>query len=175
MTERAHSPVVFLLCAAAAWFAWEIGAQPAPPPPPVPSDAQLPASVLAPSGSKPAPGTTNCDRCGAVETIRQAANQNPGAPLGSTPSVAYGSTDLNPSSITAFKIGKDLSNQGQVTIGAAGGAVYQQNRPTQRVTRWEIVVRMDDGGARSVIQNYEPLLQVGDRVRVFGTQVELVQ
>ena len=34
---------------------------------------------------------------------------------------------------------------------------------------------MDDGSARQVTQNYEPLLQVGDRVRVFGTQVELVQ
>jgi outer membrane lipoprotein SlyB len=89
------------------------------------------------------------------------------------PSVASGSSGLNPSSITAYQIGRD--NQGQVTIGAAGGAVYQQNKPTQRVTRWEIVVRMDDGSARSVIQNYEPLLQVGDRVRVFGTQVELVQ
>jgi hypothetical protein len=34
---------------------------------------------------------------------------------------------------------------------------------------------MDDGSARSVIQNYEPLLQVGDRVRVFGSQLELIQ
>jgi outer membrane lipoprotein SlyB len=172
MSQRAHGLLFLLLCMAA-WFAWEIGAQPAPPPPPVPSDAQQPASVLAPSGSKPAPGTTNCERCGTVETIRQAANQNQWTPLGTMPSVAYGSSDLNPSSIAAYRIGRD--NQGQVSIGAAGGAVYQQNRPTQRVTRWEIVVRMDDGSARQVSQNYEPLLQVGDRVRVFGTQVELVQ
>jgi len=82
---------------------------------------------------------------------------------------------LNPSAVTQYKIGRDLSNQGQVTIGAAGGAVYQ-TRPTQRnLTRWEIVVRMDDGSGRTVVQNYEPLLQVGDRVRVFGTQIELVQ
>src|SRR5215472_9534681 len=172
MSERVHRLLFLLLCMAA-WIAWEIGAQPAPPPPPVPSEAQPPASVLAPSGSKPAPGTTGCERCGVVETIRQAVNQNQWTPLGSVPSVASGSSGLNPSSITAYQIGRD--NQGQVTIGAAGGAVYQQNKPTQRVTRWEIVVRMDDGSARSVIQNYEPLLQVGDRVRVFGTQVELVQ
>jgi outer membrane lipoprotein SlyB len=172
MTDRAHASGFFLLCMAT-WLAWEINAQPAPPPPPVPSEAQPPASVLAPSGSKPAPGTTNCERCGIVETIRQAANQFQPTPLGTMPSVASGSSGLNPSSITAYQIGRD--NQGQVTLGAAGGAVYQQNKPTQRVTRWEIVVRMDDGSARSVTQNYEPLLQVGDRVRVFGTQVELVQ
>ena len=169
MTERAHASAFILLCTAA-WLALEINAQPAPPPPPVPSEAQPPASE---SGGKPAPGTTGCERCGTVETIRQAANQNQPIPLGTMPSVASGSSGLNPSSITAYQIGRD--NQGQVTLGAAGGAVYQQNKPTQRVTRWEIVVRMDDGSARSVIQNYEPLLQVGDRVRVFGPQVELVQ
>ena len=156
---------------------WHAGAQPAPPPPPVPSDAQQPASVLAPSGAKPAVGTTDCDRCGKVESIRQAsAPSNQWAPLGSVPSVGAGASDLRPSDVsTQYKIGRDLSNQGQVTIGAAGGAVYQ-TRPTQRSgTRWEILVRMDDGTVRTVNQNYEPLLQVGDRVRVFGTQIELVQ
>jgi outer membrane lipoprotein SlyB len=168
---------IALLIWTTVWLdSWHAGAQPAPPPPPVPSDAQQPASVLAPSGAKPAVGTTDCDRCGKVEAIRQAtASSTQWTPLGSTPSVGAGGSDLNPSAVTQYKIGKDLSNQGQVTIGAAGGAVYQ-TRPTQRnLTRWEIVVRMDDGSGRTVVQNYEPLLQVGDRVRVFGTQIELVQ
>jgi outer membrane lipoprotein SlyB len=174
MSARRLRCASIALCAATAWLAAAVNAQPAPPPPPVPSDAQPPASVLAPSGGKPAPGTTGCERCGTVETIRQAANQNQWTPLGSMPSsVASGSAGLDPSSIAAYRIGRD--NQGQITLGAAGGAVYQQNKPTQRVTRWEIVVRMDDGSARAMTQNYEPLLQVGDRVRVFGTQVELVQ
>ena len=34
---------------------------------------------------------------------------------------------------------------------------------------------MDDGSSRSVVQNYEPLFVDDDRVRVFGTQVELIQ
>ena len=175
MTEKARRSAVIILCAAA-WYGCDLRAQAAPPPPPVPSDAQQPASLLAPSGSKPAPGTTGCDRCGTVEVIRQGAAQSQSTPLVSTPSATYGAYDLNPATtVTPFKIGKDLSNQGQVMIGAAGGATYQ-TRPAQRnATRWEIVVRMDDGSARSVTQNYEPLLQVGDRVRVFGTQVELVQ
>jgi outer membrane lipoprotein SlyB len=170
MTHLAMRVVVLALCSAVAcWTASPAYAQPAPPPPPMPSETQ-------PSGSaQAAPGTTTCDRCGKVETIRQASTQTQWAPLGSVPSVSASGSDLSPSSITAYKIGKDLSNQGQVMIGAAGGAVYQ-SRPNQRnATRWEIVVRMDDGSTRSVTQNYEPLLQVGDRVRVFGTQVELLQ
>jgi outer membrane lipoprotein SlyB len=170
MIHLAPQLVVLALCSAAAW--WVVcpaRAQPAPPPPPIPSASQPSATAQA------APGTTSCDHCGKVEAIRQASTQTQWSPLGSVPSVTQAGSDLSPSSITAYKIGKDLSNQGQVMIGAAGGAVYQ-TRPTQRnATRWEIVVRMDDGSARSVTQNYEPLLQVGDRVRVFGTQIELLQ
>jgi hypothetical protein len=172
----------WLVLALLAWTtisldSWHAGAQPAPPPPPVPSEAQQPASVLAPSGGKPAPGTTDCDRCGKVELIRQASTaSNQWTPLGSMPSLNSGASELRPSDVTTqYKIGKDLSNQGQVTIGAAGGAVYQ-TRPAQRPgLRWEVLVRMDDGTVRTVNQNYEPLLQIGDRVRVFGTQIELVQ
>ena len=161
------------LCAGVWLAAWQAGAQPAPPPPPMPGEASSTASGQ-PAGSQQG-GVTPCDRCGKVEAIRQASTQTQWQPLGTLPSATAAGGDLNPSAISAFKIGKDLSNQGQVMIVAAGGAAYQ-TRPQQRnATRWEIVVRMDDGSARSVNQNYEPLLQVGDRVRVFGTQVELVQ
>jgi outer membrane lipoprotein SlyB len=53
--------------------------------------------------------------------------------------------------------------------------VAYQSRPSAlNVQRWELVVRMDDGSVRSVTQNYQPMLQSGDRVRVVGTQVELL-
>ena len=173
MTRRAPGLLAIALCAGAWLGALQAGAQPAPPPPPMPGEGSATASGQ-PPGAQQAP-LSPCDRCGKVEAIRQASTQLQWQPLGTMPSATAAGSDLNPSQISAFKIGKDLSNQGQVMIGAAGGAAYQ-TRPTQRnATRWEIVVRMDDGSARSLIQNYEPLLQVGDRVRVFGTQVELVQ
>ena len=61
---------------------------------------------------------------------------------------------------------------------------YLSSAPTRtRVTvrpnayekpRWDVTVKMDRGGTRVVSQGYEPLLREGDRVRIFGTQLELV-
>ena len=77
--------------------------------------------------------------------------------------------------MTMYQIGKGFTNQGQVLVGAAGGTVYRTQPNQRNITRWEVTVHMDDGSTRALTQNYEPLMQVGDRVRVFGTQIELVQ
>ena len=76
--------------------------------------------------------------------------------------------------VTQYQVGRDLSKRGTVVLGAAGGVAYQSRPSALNVQRWELVVRMDDGSVRSVTQNYQPMLQSGDRVRVFGTQVELL-
>jgi outer membrane lipoprotein SlyB len=74
-----------------------------------------------------------------------------------------------------YQIGKGFSKQGTVLVGAAGGAGYQTRPRELNAPRWEVTVRMDAGGTRSVTQNYEPMLREGDRVRVLGTQLELLQ
>jgi outer membrane lipoprotein SlyB len=139
-------------------------AQLAPPPPAAPAPgAQTPGTAPSVIGG--------CDRCGKVEAIRQVSAKEQWTPLGSVPR----SSDLGPTGVAVYQIGPGFSNQGQVFIGSAGGGTYQ-TRPNQRsITRWEVVVKMDDGSGRSLIQNYEPLFVVGDRVHVFGTQIELVQ
>ena len=65
----------------------------------------------------------------------------------------------------------ERGKQYQVTTTARGIALSINQRWFYQPS----VVKMDDGSTRSVMQNYEPLLVVGDRVRVLGTQVELVQ
>jgi len=162
------------LGALAAWSGLARSQTTGPPPPPMPPpETAQPSAAAQPGASKQPPPA--CDRCGTVESIRQTTSKEQWTSLGSMPSTAGQSGDISPSAVTAFKIGPGFTNQGQVMLGAAGGAAYQ-TRPTERnATRWEIAVRMDDGSARSVIQNYEPLLQVGDRVRVFGSQIELIQ
>ncbi len=135
--------------------------------------AQTPPPSMAPTvPASPVPKTTGeCDRCGKVEAVRQATTKDSWTPLGSVPT----SSDLGPTGVAVYQIGKGFSNEGQVFIGAAGGGVYQSQAKQRNATRWEIVVKMDDGSVRSIIQNYEPLFVAGDRVHVFGTQIELLQ
>jgi outer membrane lipoprotein SlyB len=62
-----------------------------------------------------------------------------------------------------------------VMLGAAGGAGYAKRSNAYERPRWELAVKMDRGDTRRVTQDYEPALREGDRVRVYGTQVELLQ
>ena len=77
-------------------------------------------------------------------------------------------------SVTQLSIGPKLQNQGIVVVGAAGGAAYAKRPNAYEKPRWDVTVKMDRGGTRVVSQGYEPLLREGDRVRIFGTQLELV-
>ena len=153
-------PLLLTMASSLLWLApLQVLAQAVPPPP------------LAPAVTATPPAAGGCDRCGKVDSIRQVTNKDQWTPLGSVPS----SSDLGPTGVAVYQIGPGFSNQGQVLLGAAGGGVYQTRANQRNVTRWEVVVKMDDGSMRSVIQSYEPLYVVGDRVHVFGTQLELVQ
>lgn len=171
MMHFATLPAVLMFCAAL--FAW-LGAFSAlaqQSPQPLPSPAAAGSASASPAIKLPALTSTACDRCGKVESIREVIAKDQWTPLGSVAPP----TDLGPAAVAVYQVGPGFSNQGQVFVGAAGGAAYR-TRPNKRdVTRWEVVVKMDDGSGRSVMQNYEPLFVVGDRVHVFGTQVELLQ
>jgi outer membrane lipoprotein SlyB len=145
---------------------------PPPPPPPPPELGQAP-----PSGAARAPAQADpCDRCGKIEAIRPVTAKDQWTPLGTVATSPLGAgANGNPSAVTMYQIGPGFSNQGSVLIGAAGGAAYGTRPNELNRQRWEVIVRMDAGGTRAVTQNYEPMLREGDRVRVMGTQLELVQ
>ena len=171
MSRAAHA-----LCLAAALVAFSIAPHPARaqapaplPPPPIPTSPSAPGA-----GAPPASG--DCDRCGTVQSISRTTAKDQWTPLGSVSASPLGTGDpTNPSAVTMYQIGKGFSKQGTVLVGAAGGASYQTRPRELNTTRWEVVVRMDAGGTRSLTQNYEPMLREGDRVRVMGSQLELVQ
>jgi len=123
------------------------------------------------STSTDAPDCTSFP-CGRVEAIRQTAVKQPWTPLGSTASASPG--DNTGRVNTSFQIGPGLSNQGMVILGAGGGTSYQKTPKQYDQPRWEVTIKLDNGQKRVVTVAYEPFVREGDRVRVAGNSLELV-
>jgi hypothetical protein len=111
-----------------------------------------------------------------VESIRQTTARQQWTPLGTGVGVG-GVPDLGaaPAGVTSYKIGPGLSNQGLVVLGSAGGAAYKKTPNSYEQVRWEVTVKLDAGGVRIVTLSYEPFVHEGDRVRVAGNNVELLE
>jgi outer membrane lipoprotein SlyB len=137
------------------------------------ADAIAPSTTVTPVPPVTAPNMDACAGCGKVESIRQVQVRDQWTPLGS--SASSGTGDGSPSGVSVYQIGKGFTNQGQVLLGAAGGGNYRTKPNELNATRWEVMVHMDAGGTRTVTQNYEPMLREGDKVRVSGRQIELLQ
>jgi hypothetical protein len=144
------------------------------PPPFIPPPAA--PGVTATPPAPPAVVATDCGPCGKVESIRQTTAKQQWTPLGTGVGVG-GVPDLGdaPAGTTSYRIGPGLSNQGMVVLGSAGGAAYKKTPNANEPKRWELTVRMDGGGVRIVTLSYEPFVHEGDRVRVSGNNVELLE
>ena len=141
--------------------------------------------VSAAGGARAQPGNgapeADCSSypCGRVESIRQTTVKQTWTPLGAGVGIGGGSagglTGGDAAAVTStFKIGPGLSNQGMVLLGAAGGAQYTKTPNSYQQPQWEVSVKLDGGRTRTVNMRYEPFVREGDRVRVVGSNVELV-
>ena len=139
-------------------------------------DLRIGAVLLAVAGVAIAqtmlPPTPACDNCGVVTSIRTSYEEEQWTPLGVV--AAPSSLTSGNEGRTAFAFGSE-GNRGLVLIGAAGGAVYAKRPNAYQKPRWDVTVKMDRGDTRVLQQRYEPLLREGDRVRVLGPQIELVE
>jgi hypothetical protein len=117
------------------------------------------------SGSEP------CDNCAVVVSIAVAEEEESWAPLGVVAAVPSSAGSMQARPMIAF--GGDAKRE-VLTIGAAGGAVYSRRLSQYQKMRWNVTVKMDGGGQRVIPQRYEPFLREGDRVRIHGNQLELV-
>lgn len=119
----------------------------------------------------PVQAQERCTNCGRVESIREYTAKTGWTPLG-----AAGTAGARDSAGDAGRVSTqyNFSSGNMVLLGAAGGAGYAKRPNSYERPRWEIVVRMDDGSRRTVSHDYEPTLREGDRVRVYGTQLELM-
>jgi outer membrane lipoprotein SlyB len=116
-----------------------------------------------------------CDNCGTIESIQITKQKENWTPLGTVSQgggslASAGGNEARP----AFSIGPGLSNQGVVVLGAAGGAAYAKRPTAYERPRWDVTVKLDRGGTRVLPQSYEPFVREGDRVRIIGTQLELL-
>ena len=114
----------------------------------------------------------SCDNCGRIESIRAVTERTSWTPLGAAAtSPGTGEYNAQPGRVTQQY---NFTTGNAVLLGAAGGAGYARRPNAYERPRWEIKVKMDAGGGlRTVSQPYEPALREGDRVRVYGTQLEL--
>ena len=121
----------------------------------------------------PAAAQSTCVNCGVIVSIETVAQQEEWMPLGAVsygPNMAGGG--MNEAS-SSFVMGQ--GNRGLVMIGANGGAQYAARPKSYQRQRWQVTLKMDDGSTRIVQQRYEPFVREGERVRVVGTQLELVE
>ena len=123
----------------------------------------------------PQAASDRCEACGTVLSIQTMNERAQWTPLGTvTPSMVDPGGSATGTATKQLQIGRDLKNQGIVVLGAAGGAAYAKRPNEYTKPRFDVTVKMDRGGTRVVSQSYEPFVREGDRVRVFGTQLELI-
>jgi outer membrane lipoprotein SlyB len=127
------------------------------------------AAMLA--SAVPALAQDKCANCGRVESVREYTAKTGWTPLGATAGAGASQSTADAGRVSTQY---NFTTGNVVLLGAAGGAGYAKRPNSYERPRWEIAVRMDDGSRRAVTHDYEPAMQVGDRVRVYGTQLELM-
>ena len=129
------------------------------------------AAVALAAAPVPSPAQDKCANCGRVESVREYTQKSGWTPLGATATAGVGGSAGDAGRVSTQY---NFTSGNMVMLGAAGGAGYAKRPNSYERPRWEIVVRMDDGSRRTVSHDYEPSLREGDRVRVYGTQLELM-
>lgn len=102
-----------------------------------------------------------CSTCGVVQSINVAQQKGEGSGIGL---VAGGVAGAVLGNQVGQGTGKDIA-----TIAGAAGGAYAGNeieKNLKKTARYDIVVRLDDGTTRTVTQQTQPDLRVGDKVKI---------
>jgi outer membrane lipoprotein SlyB len=170
--EQAAAPVAAAAVPPASIAEQKVAAAPSPveqsTPKPVVKAAPKPAAKPAPVQVVEAPAAVPaaapapvCGNCGVVDSIREITQPGEGSGLGAVAGGVVGA-------IIGNQIGGGTGKKIATVAGAAGGAYagHQFEKSRNKSTRYEVIVRMDDGSNRSVMLDMVPGWQVGERVRI---------
>jgi outer membrane lipoprotein SlyB len=127
---------------------------------PAPAAAPAVAPVPAPQ-AVPAPAAAVCSNCGVIGNIREISQPGEGTGLGAVAGGVIGA-------IVGNQIGGGSGQKIATVAGAAGGAYagHQIEKSQRKTTRYEVLVRMNDGTTRTVMMDMVPGWQIGERVRI---------
>ena len=101
--------------------------------------------------------------CGVVDSMREVVKQGEGSGIGAVAGGVLGA-------VVGHQVGGGTGKKIATVLGAAGGAYGgHQVEKNQRSTKsYEVSVRMEDGGYRTVSFETAPTWRTGDRVRVIN-------
>ena len=101
-----------------------------------------------------------CNYCGTVDAVRRFEQPGEASGAGMVAGGLLGG-------LVGHQVGQGRGNTAATIVGAAGGAYagHQVERNANRIIRYEVAVRMDDGSPRMVTYDVEPGFRAGDRVR----------
>ena len=110
-----------------------------------------------------------CHDCGVIESLREVEKPGEGSGLGAVAGGVLGA-------IVGHQFGGGGGKKVAAVLGAAGGAYggHQVEKRERGTTSYEVSVRMEDGGYRTVTFNTQPTWRTGDRVRLINGSLQAV-
>lgn len=130
-----------------------------------PADAPRRAAASEPtrvaSAPPAAPAPRICANCGSVEAVNVIEQKGEGSGLGAVAGGVAGA-------LLGNQIGGGSGRKIATVAGAAGGAYagHQIEKQVKSTRRYDVVVRMEDGGVRTFPYDSEPAFRPGSKVKV---------
>jgi outer membrane lipoprotein SlyB len=96
-----------------------------------------------------------------VESVREVKQQGEGSGLGAVAGGVLGG-------VLGHQVGGGTGKKVATVAGALGGAFagHQVEKSARSATKYEVLVRFEDGGTQVVTQDQAPVWRAGDKVRV---------
>jgi len=134
-----------------------------------PENANPPNAPPAARSEKTRTGTqigASCINCGVIESIHAVQSNGQGSGVGAVAGGVIGG-------ILGNQFGRGSGRTAMTLVGAGAGAFTgnEVEKNMNKSVSYQVRVRMNDGGLRTIYQHSQPMVEVGQRVRVANDRV----